>query len=765
MLRAFHVTLALQLAVALSAPSYAQRPFSPALAQETFQRAWEYVRDHYADPGYNGVDWSAVRATFEPRVRAAQTTEQFYALMAQMIASLGDDHSAFLPPVAAQLMQSQRVGAASPPIYGLAANLRRMPDRSLLVLQVMPGTQAELLFSFGDRITAINRMPLDVEDRTADLYGKMGEVQLTVHSPDGSTREVVASREAFTTAQFPSPVLARVLSSGAGYLALFDFLSFSTASEVRDALRRLLREHQPGGLILDLRANDGGIVVQALEVLSLFLDGGSAGAHVDRRGNATTYTIPSGRTLPEARVPIVILVGQNTNSAGELFAAVMQAHQRARILGVTTPGNVEMARDFRLPDGSMLWLAVGRYRDPLGRMLEGRGVLPDRVVPAEWWRFQLEKDPQVRAAVEELHAQGARLRPPLVRVEPTPLPLVPIFTETPLQPGQAQATFDAFWALLDAHHLDRSARRAEWKTLRARFLPRLSQVRHTAELDALMHELTQALGLSYASRDTASVLRDLERGRESQVATVGASMLVQEDGSARVVGLAAGSPATSAGLRIGDRVLHINGELLPQRSLWARYGMPGPEGWLALTVHNPEGLTRTIHLRRTSRAPLPSPISTQHVPETRSGQIAIAHFRAPNTAAYVRDAVFSLLRQGSLEHLVLDLRRSEGGQVIQALNVLALFVDGGNAGQLISESHPTVTLIVPRGRTLVADELVITVLISEEAHGMATIVAETLRTRRNARVLGEGTRVLSVAHDLPNGGRVWLPGQQYLPPS
>jgi len=116
-----------------------------------------------------------------------------------------------------------------------------------------------------------------------------------------------------------------------------------------------------------------------------------------------SYTIPHGKAIAElADVPVVVLAGAGTNSSGDIFAAVMQASGRARVVGLPTPGNVEMLQAARLPDGSVLWVAVKNYRDPRGRFLEGQGVRPDRLVNADWWRYALEDDPQVRAAIELL---------------------------------------------------------------------------------------------------------------------------------------------------------------------------------------------------------------------------------------------------------------------------------------------------------------------------------------------------------------------------
>jgi carboxyl-terminal processing protease len=102
-------------------------------------------------------------------------------------------------------------------------------------------------------------------------------------------------------------------------------------------------------------------------------------------------------------VPIVVLTSDETVSAAEMFAAGIQALGRARVVGTPSAGNTENLLLHTFAGGSRLWLAEFVYRLPNGDVLEGRGVQPDRLITAEWWRYDLADDPQVRAAIDELH--------------------------------------------------------------------------------------------------------------------------------------------------------------------------------------------------------------------------------------------------------------------------------------------------------------------------------------------------------------------------
>jgi len=406
-----------------SSPFPSPLPFKLDRARTIFVRTWQFIAEHYVDPRFNGLDWEAVGRTYEARARQAQTYQEFHRLMAEMVGLLNDGHSVFLPPAQAGALQSYRTGSGRAAITGLAANVRAMPDGSLLILQVVPNSQAEALLQPGDRILAIDGVSLAQEDRLAWLFGGQGDVTLTLQSPGRPPRNVVIARETYSLGQFPPPVFARWLDQDIGYLAIYDFLSFTSEARVRDALRALLRSGPLRGLVIDLRANDGGIIGQMVGVLGFFINGGPAGEYVGRRADdVDAYAIPPGRVLRGlADLPIVVLTGPGTHSAGDIFAAVMQSHRRARVVGMPTPGNVEMLHALHLPDGSMVWAAVKHYRAPDGRFLEGRGVQPDLLVPAEWWRYALDDDPQVLAAVALMRSTEGSPVPQDQRVHRGPL--------------------------------------------------------------------------------------------------------------------------------------------------------------------------------------------------------------------------------------------------------------------------------------------------------------------------------------------------------
>jgi carboxyl-terminal processing protease len=146
--------------------------------------------------------------------------------------------------------------------------------------------------------------------------------------------------------------------------------------EVRDALAAA-GDRGSGGVVLDLRDDPGGLLAEAVDVASVFLDGGPVVSY-ERRGKAPqTLNASAGGDLT---TPVVVLVNGKTASAAEVVTAALQDRNRAVVVGSRTYGKGSVQEPSRLSDGSALELTVGRYLTPAGRSLDGVGIEPDVLV-------------------------------------------------------------------------------------------------------------------------------------------------------------------------------------------------------------------------------------------------------------------------------------------------------------------------------------------------------------------------------------------------
>ncbi len=170
----------------------------------------------------------------------------------------------------------------------------------------------------------------------------------------------------------------RLLEGDVGYLRLPNLVVTGSAQDLRAAVRALMAS-RARGLILDLRGNPGGRLVEMMQAAGVFTQGFLWRV-------VTRWTLP----LPypalggaETDLPLVVLIDQGVNSAAEGLAGALKSSGRATLVGETTAGNVEAVLPFCLRDGSQAWIATGVLAPLRGATWEGRGVEPDILSPAE----------------------------------------------------------------------------------------------------------------------------------------------------------------------------------------------------------------------------------------------------------------------------------------------------------------------------------------------------------------------------------------------
>jgi carboxyl-terminal processing protease len=169
----------------------------------------------------------------------------------------------------------------------------------------------------------------------------------------------------------------RLLEANVGYIKLPDLATPGTADHLRRAVRSLQRQRAEA-LILDLRGNPGGRLVEMMQAAGVFTSGFLWRA-------VTRWTLP----LPypalgavETELPLVVLIDGDVHSAAEGLAGGLQAQGRATVIGERSAGNVEAVLPFCLRDGSQAWIATGVLAPLRGTTWEDRGVEPDVPVPA-----------------------------------------------------------------------------------------------------------------------------------------------------------------------------------------------------------------------------------------------------------------------------------------------------------------------------------------------------------------------------------------------
>jgi carboxyl-terminal processing protease len=286
----------------------------------------------------------------------------------QIISALGDPYTTYLGPRAYKLVRQETAST----YIGIGVSVLPSP-RGFVVVSMRDGPARHAGIRVGDTIVAIDGDPAPSLTMSRAMSEILGSAGTRVHLQlmrGGRRLDLRIERERITA----PAVHARLISFAARRWGVVRLASFRTGSTVllRREVRALERQGAEG-LVLDLRDNPGGLLAQAVNVASLFIDRGVVvtieGAHQPQR---VLRAIPGTATT----LPMVVLVDRYTASSAEIVAAALRDHQRATILGERTFGKSLVQAVDPLDNGAALELTIAQYWTPSGADLSGVGLMP-----------------------------------------------------------------------------------------------------------------------------------------------------------------------------------------------------------------------------------------------------------------------------------------------------------------------------------------------------------------------------------------------------
>lgn len=222
---------------------------------------------------------------------------------------------------------------------------------------------------FGDKVIAVDGQSMKgksfPEVRKLLLGQRDTIVKVTVeHGDTGQTETVTIKRDAVSLPSIPQ---AYMVKPGVGYVAMTGGFNTTTADEFQDALQAL---HAKGMnmLVLDLRGNRGGLLIQAVRVANTFLQRGQLIVTQKGRIRGSTEPFAALNDNPDT-VPLVVLVNGETASAAEIVAGALQDHDRALIVGENSFGKGLVQLPYQIEDSALL-LTIAKYFTPSGRLIQ-----------------------------------------------------------------------------------------------------------------------------------------------------------------------------------------------------------------------------------------------------------------------------------------------------------------------------------------------------------------------------------------------------------
>lgn len=369
---------------------------------EVLNELWRVIDRNYVDPAATGDEWVAVRARYRQIVENGVADRDFYVLLQLMIEELSDEHSYVESP--ADIAEAAAAIEGQHDYVGIGVLAQEIEGGGAVVIVPWPDSPADRAgIRPHDLIVAADGQAPFYDAGATRLNRLRGEegttVTLTVQQPGGVPRDVVVTRGRI---QGPTPIETCVIpGTRIAYVALFTLLDETIDDQLRTALETLEAEGLLDGLILDNRMNGGGFSTVLESILSLFV----AGKVGEYRSPSETrpLDIEPVDIAGSQDFPIVVLVGIETASYGEILTGVLQA-EGAKVVGELSWGNVETLHGYDLPDGGKAWIANETFeatRATYGPW-EETGIVPDRIAPSRWDLFTEASDPALPVALELL---------------------------------------------------------------------------------------------------------------------------------------------------------------------------------------------------------------------------------------------------------------------------------------------------------------------------------------------------------------------------
>ena len=255
--------------------------------------------------------------------------------------------------------------------YGIGVSILQHRD-GVYVQSVIPNTPADKAgVRYGDKFIAVDGK--EAKDWSSS------EVSKNVRGERGTTVNVKLERAGadqpveltITRGGVPLPSIRNyfMLPNSVGYVGLNGGFQETTAAELDQAVSDL-RQKGMKNLVLDLRGNPGGLLPQAIEVVSRFVDRGQTVVSVKGRSQYSESRDLKTIGGKYDDFPVVVLINGGSASASEIVAGALQDYGRGVIVGTDSFGKGLVQRVFPLPYGTGLTLTTARYYTPFGRSLQ-----------------------------------------------------------------------------------------------------------------------------------------------------------------------------------------------------------------------------------------------------------------------------------------------------------------------------------------------------------------------------------------------------------
>jgi len=251
---------------------------------------------------------------------------------------------------------------------GIGAIIRKIKSFTYVIepYENSPANKAGL--KAGDKILSVdgkNMADKNSDAVSAALKGPKGTIIQVEIERDGSTQVFPVTRDEI---KLPDVPYSGIIKDEIGYIKLNSFTQTASV-DVEKAFVELKAEGMKE-LILDLRGNGGGLLIEAVKIVNLFVERGQTVVTTKGRVSEENRTYETMNNPVDLNIPITVLIDENSASASEIVAGSLQDLDRAVIIGETSYGKGLVQRVYDLKYGSKMKLTIAKYYTPSGRCVQ-----------------------------------------------------------------------------------------------------------------------------------------------------------------------------------------------------------------------------------------------------------------------------------------------------------------------------------------------------------------------------------------------------------
>lgn len=259
---------------------------------------------------------------------------------------------------------------------GIGASISRRNDgKTVIISEVYEGFPAQLAGLMpGDEIikidnTQIENTSIDIQDVRNLLRGQPKTSLIITYRRPGETeiRKTDVTRDDIKVKSVP---YYGIVSENVGYIQLSSF-SMEATTDVKAAFEDL-RKNNPGlkGIILDLRDNPGGLLMEAVNISNLFVNRGEKIVETRGRAEGSVKLYHAQENALDTLIPVTVLINGSSASASEIVSGVMQDLDRGVVIGQRSYGKGLVQNSRPLSYNTQLKLTTAKYYTPSGRCIQ-----------------------------------------------------------------------------------------------------------------------------------------------------------------------------------------------------------------------------------------------------------------------------------------------------------------------------------------------------------------------------------------------------------